>query len=167
MFKYVFRPYDPIYPKLFNEEKNRLKKFLGKKIFIEHVGSTSIPGMGGKGIIDIAVAANSKNDLSNVSSQLIEAGYYYDPDDGTDERWFHGKKVSNTERYHTHLTFKGSKDWMEIISFRNYLKTHPGDFNKYAEIKKQAVKSANQNKEIYMKNKEPFILEIIRKATLE
>lgn len=165
MFKYVFRPYDPIYPKRFNKEKNRLKKFLGKKIFIEHVGSTSILDMGGKGIIDIAVAANSKNDLSNVSSQLIEAGYYYDPDDGTGKRWFHGRKVSDQERYHIHLTFKGSKDWMEIISFRNYLKTHPEYFKKYAAIKRLAVEKAEQDKNIYMQIKEPLIREIIKKAT--
>lgn len=68
MLKYVFRPYDPIFPKLFIKEKNRLKKFLGRTVLIEHVGSTAIPGLGGKGIIDIAIAAPDKNDLLNVSS---------------------------------------------------------------------------------------------------
>ncbi len=164
MFKYVFRDYDPIYPKLFRKEKNRLKKFLGKDVLIEHVGSTSIPGMGGKGIIDIAIATTDKSDLQDVSSKLIEAGYYYNSDGGTAERWFHGRKVSDNERYHIHLTFKGSKDWKEITSFRDYLKTHPKDFKKYAEIKKQAVEVANQDREIYMQTKEPFIKDIIIKA---
>lgn len=164
MFKYVFKPYDPIYPKFFDKEKNRLKKFLGKYVLIEHVGSTSIPGMGGKGIIDIAIATNGKKDLPGVSSKLIEAGYYYDPDDGTKDRWFHGRKVSDNERYHVHLTFKGSRDWMEIISFRDYLKTHQEDFKRYEEVKRQAVEEANQDKEIYINIKEPFILEIIKKA---
>ncbi|HBQ50372.1 TPA: hypothetical protein DD690_00125 [Candidatus Daviesbacteria bacterium] len=163
--KYVFRPYDPIHPEYFSKEKDRLKKFIGEAVLIEHIGSTSIPGMGGKGIIDIAVAANSKNDLSNVSSKLIAAGYYFDPDDGTDERWFHGRKVSDEERYHIHLTFKGSKDWIEITSFRDYLITHPEDFERYAEIKMKAAKLSNQDAKTYMKIKEPVILEIIGKAT--
>lgn len=132
MFKYIFRAYDPVYPKLFTNEKNRLKKLLTEDILIEHVGSTSIPGMGGKGIIDIAVAANNKDDLSNVSSQLIEAGYYFDPDDGTNERLFHSRMVSDAERYHIHLTFKGSKDCKEMTSFRDYLISPKGKFSGYS-----------------------------------
>lgn len=164
MFKYIYRPYDEIYPELFNKEKDRLKKFLGEDILIEHVGSTSIFGMGGKGIIDIAVAANSKKDLQVISSKLIEAEYYYDPEDGTEDRWFHGRKVSDKERYHIHLTFRGSKDWKEMTSFRDYLRIHPEDLKRYAEAKKRAVKEAKQNREIYMRTKEPIILEIIKKA---
>lgn len=165
MFKYVFRPYNPIFSKLFSKEKNRLKKFLGRDALIEHIGSTSIPGMGGKGIIDIVIATDDKNDLFNISSQLIEAGYYFDPDDGTKERLFHARVVSDERRYHIHLTFKSSKDWKEMISFRDHLKTHPKDFKKYEEIKEQAVAVANQEREVYMKIKEPVILEIIKKAT--
>lgn len=164
MKKYIFKPYDPIYPRLFNKEKGRLEKFLGEDVLIEHVGSTSIVGMGGKEIIDIAIAANSKDDLSNVSSRLIEAGYYYDPKDGTEDRWFHGRKVSDEERYHIHLTFKDNKSWNEMTSFRNYLNTHPEDFKKYAEVKKLAAAAANENREIYLKIKGPILEEIITKA---
>lgn len=164
MFKYIFRPYDPIYTKLFSEEKNRLKKFLGKNVLIEHVGSTAIPGLGGKGIIDIAVAANNKNDLSAVSTLLIKAGYYFDPDDGTDERLFHGRVVSDDRRYHVHLTYKDSKDWKEMTNFRDYLNTHPEDFKKYEKIKKKAVDLSDQDGKVYMKIKNPIILDILKKA---
>lgn len=165
MFRYVFKPYDPIYPERFSKEKERLKKFLGEIVSIEHVGSTSIPGMGGKGIIDIAVAANSREDLSEVSSKLIEAGYYYEQADGTPDRWFHGRKVTDSERYHLHLTYEGSRDWIEMNAFRDYLKTHPEDFEEYAQIKKQAAELSNQDAKTYMSIKQPIISEIIRKAT--
>lgn len=164
MSKYVFKPYDPIFPKLFTKEQNRLKKFLEKDVLIEHVGSTAVPGLGGKGIIDIVIAADDKNGLLNVSSQLIKAGYYFDPDDGTKERLFHGRVVSDDRKYHVHLTFKSSKDWKEMISFRDYLKTHTEDFEKYANIKKHAVTISNQDREVYIKIKEPVILKIIQKA---
>lgn len=165
MDKYVFKPYDSIFPKLFSKEKNRLKKFLGRGILIEHVGSTAVTGLGGKGIIDIVITAPDKNDLLNVSSQLIEAGYYHDPDDGTKERLFHGRVVSDDRRYHIHLTFKESKDWKDMIDFRDYLRVHPEDLKKYAEIKKCAAEISNEDREVYMKTKEPAILEIIKKAT--
>lgn len=164
MFRYIFKPYDPIYPERFTREKDRLKKFLGEDILVKHIGSTSIPGMGGKGIIDLAVAANSKDDLPEVSSRLIEAGYYYEEADGTLDRWFHGRKVSDSERYHLHLTYKSSKDWAEMNAFRDYLKTHPEDFEKYAEIKRKAARLSNQDAKTYMKIKQPIISEIIKKA---
>lgn len=167
MFKYIFRPYDPIYPKLFSKEKERLRKFLRKGVLIEHIGSTAVPGLGGKGIIDIVITAPDKKSLSEISSRLIEAGYYYEPEDGTDERWFHGRKISDDERYHLHLTFKGSRDWREMTSFRDYLKNHPEDFKRYIETKKKAVGEANQDKSIYMKVKEPIILEILKKSNTE
>ncbi len=165
MFKYVFKTYDPIYPNLFQDEKNRLEKFLEKDVLIEHVGSISVLGLGGKGIIDIAIAVDDKNDLLNVSSKLIQAGYYFDPDDGTNERLFYGRVVSDERRYHIHLTFKDSKDWKEMLVFRNYLQTHPDDLKKYADIKKQAVELSNQDKKIYMKIKNPVISDILKKAS--
>lgn len=164
MFKYIFRPYDPQLPELFSKEKNRLEKFIGN-VLIEHVGSTAVPGLGGKGIIDIAVGVSDKSNFSEVSSKLIEAGYYYDPKDGTDERWFHGRKISDSERYHIHLTFKDSKDWKEMVSFRDYLRTHPEDVQQYAKIKEKASELSNQDAKTYMEIKAPIILDILKKAT--
>jgi GrpB-like predicted nucleotidyltransferase (UPF0157 family) len=46
--KYFFRPYNPIFPKLFENEKIRLRKALGKTVQIDHIGSTAVPGLGGK-----------------------------------------------------------------------------------------------------------------------
>lgn len=162
--RYIYRPYKKLFIDRFNNEKKRIISLIKDPILIEHVGSTSIPGMGGKGIIDILVAVSNKKDIPKMSSKLINSGYYFGPDDGTIERWFHGRKVSDSERYHLHLTFEGSKDFKEMIAFRDYLKTHPEDFKRYVEVKKKAVEIANQDQEIYMKTKEPLIKEIIQKA---
>jgi len=53
--KYVFKAYSPIFPKLFEKEKDRIKKILGENDLIEHVGSTAVPGLGGKEINDIYI----------------------------------------------------------------------------------------------------------------
>ena len=60
MKKYVFRPYSEIFPKLFAAEKIRIAKSIETDGVIEHVGSTAIPGLGGKGIIDIAIAVDKE-----------------------------------------------------------------------------------------------------------
>ena len=51
--KYIFRPYNPIFPELFKNEKERMEKILGDNLKIEHIGSTAVMGLGGKGVIDI------------------------------------------------------------------------------------------------------------------
>lgn len=61
MSKYVFKPYNSIFPELFEKEKERLSKYLTGEYQIEHVGSTAVQGLGGKGIIDIYLATPRKN----------------------------------------------------------------------------------------------------------
>ncbi|MCL4366030.1 GrpB family protein [Patescibacteria group bacterium] len=69
MKKYVFRPYDINFPKLFEKERERIRKVLGKSDLIEHIGSTAVPSLGGKGIIDICIATDKKN-LKVISKKL-------------------------------------------------------------------------------------------------
>ena len=168
MDKYVFRPYDPIFPELFDQEKARLETFLGKDANIEHVGSTAVPGLGGKGFIDIAIAVD-QNKLADTSSKLAKAGYEYRPDASTKDRWFHRMELPDQKqgfrRYHIHLTYPTSKDWREMVAFRDYLRSHPDELAKYAEIKKHAAEISNEEREVYIKTKEPVILDIIKKAT--
>jgi GrpB-like predicted nucleotidyltransferase (UPF0157 family) len=170
MNKYVFKGYEPIYPQLFEEEKNRLRKALDSRVKIEHFGSTAIPGLGGKGIIDIYVTA-PKDNLLIVKKSIEKAGYEFRPDAGTPERLFFRRIVakleSNEQRYHIHLTNDGNPGFIQDISFRDYLRSHPEDLNKYAEIKVKAAAEANNDKDAYMKIKEPFIQEILAKLKIE
>lgn len=167
MKKYIFKNYDPIYLQLFEEERNRLREIIGSNVKIEHFGSTAIPGLGGKGIIDIYVTTPEDN-LQIVKKSIEEAGYEFRPDAGTTERLFFrriiAKLESNERRYHIHLTNDGNPEFIQDISFRDYLRSHPDDLKKYAEIKVKAAAEANDDKDAYMKIKEPFIQEILAKA---
>lgn len=78
MKKYIFKPYSDLFPSLFNKEKERIASQLLKKASIEHVGSTAVPGLGGKGIIDIAIAVD-KSDMENATAALQELGYEFRP----------------------------------------------------------------------------------------
>lgn len=161
MKKYIFKQYNPIFPKLYQKEEQRLKQILGDQYSIEHIGSTAVPNLGGKGIIDIMVSVPRK--LMNQTSQLLQkAGYEFSASGGDKERLFHKR-----DRYHVHVTFLGSESRKKAVAFRDYLIQHPKDLQRYAQIKQKAATEANEDRDIYLKVKQPIIDEIIQKAYAE
>jgi len=161
--KYTYRPYSHTFPFLFEKEKKRISSFLNMPLSIEHVGSTSIPDLGGKGIIDIAISV-AKEDMGHVSEILQKLGYEYRPTFSTPNRMYFIAYLADSEegnrRYHIHLTYPSSKEWKELIGFRDYLRTHPEAAKEYAAIKKHAASIANQDGKQYRKMKESIFEKI-------
>jgi GrpB-like predicted nucleotidyltransferase (UPF0157 family) len=168
MNKYIFREYEPTYLKLFTDEEVRLRTFFDSKILIEHFGSTAVPSLGGKGIIDIYVVV-LRDKIEEAKQKLVKAGYEFRPKAGTNQRFFFRRITNETnrgeQRYHVHLTFMENEEFVRDIAFRDHLRLNPDDRNKYAEIKKKAAAMANNNKEVYMEIKQPVIQEIITKIS--
>lgn len=162
--KYVYKPYSDIFPSLFQKEKKRISSSLKIAVDIEHIGSTSIPGLGGKGIMDIAICA-SKEDLKYTSEVLQKLGYEYRPNFSTPTRFYFMAYLPDPEqgnrRYHIHLTHPSSKEWHELIGFRDYLRAHPEAVEEYANIKKKAATIANEDGKQYRKIKEPIFEKIL------
>lgn len=160
--KYTYKPYSNTFPTLFRKEKKRITSALNGALAIEHVGSTSIPGLGGKGIIDIAISI-SKEEMERASQILQKLGYEYRPF-STPDRFFLITYLKDAEEgircYHIHLTSPSSKEWKELIGFRDYLRTHPEAVKEYADIKKHAANMADQNGERYIKMKEPMFQKV-------
>lgn len=160
--KYVFKPYSDRFPQLFLAEKKRLLQRIGERcVDIQHVGSTAVPGLGGKGIIDIAIAIDS-DDFDAALRQLKALGYEFRESGSTKERLFFRVDLPDDEgkkRYHVHLTAPESCEWKRLIAFRDYLKKHPESLEKYAELKKKSASEVNGNGILYRKLKEPFFQE--------
>jgi GrpB-like predicted nucleotidyltransferase (UPF0157 family) len=166
MQKYLFRKYNPGYQTFFTNEKNNLVKILGSSVKIEHIGSTAIPGLGGKGILDIVVGI-SKSKITEAKNKLQKAGYKFVEKAGTPKRLFFWRDrpyKRNKRRIHTHLTKFNGQNWKEMIGFRDYLLKHPKTVEQYIKIKKEGVKKAVGNGEVYKKYKEKFIKNILKKA---
>ena len=163
MKKYVFKPYSKIFPELFRKEKERITSHIKTALEIEHVGSTAVPNLGGKGIIDIAVAVK-KGDMDSVSKQLQSLGYEFRPAYSTPDRFyfiiFLPDPEEESRRYHVHLTYPQNSEWKEFLGFRDYLRNHPEDLQEYAEMKKRAALEANHEGERYRKLKEPMFKKI-------
>lgn len=163
MKKYIFKPYSNLFPSLFIKEKERIACLLPQGSLIEHVGSTAVPGLGGKGIIDIAIAVD-KSVMDSSKTALQGLGYEFRPSFSTLDRFYFIIYLPDPEedrrRYHIHLTFQFSREWKELIGFRDYLKTHPEAMEEYAKVKKQAAIIANENGDQYRKLKEPIFQKI-------
>ena len=166
MKKYAFKPYNPLFPQLFEKEKDRLLSLLPHGTIIEHVGSTAVPGLGGKGIIDIAIGTNE-----NIIEPLESLGYEFRKAWSTPNRLYFRQDLPDAEqgirRYHLHVMAETSKDWKEMLFFRDYLKSNPQEAQKYAEIKKMAAEEVNEDGAKYRELKDPFCQKVLKKTLIQ
>ena len=136
---------------------------------ISHIGSTAIPGIWAKPIIDILVGVNSfKEDASLLEKQLRPCGFYRLAVDRPDEIVF-AKFTDNTFEVKTHfihLTGLNGDLWNNLLFFRDYLNEHPDARNKYEEIKLNYVKEKNEGIVDYTDSKESFLKDIISKRQI-
>lgn len=172
--KYIFRPYNQIFPILFESEKLRLQKILGGNAQIDHIGSTAVPGLGGKGVIDISVVI-PKKDWPEISKKLEGVGYEYKKKDAEreKERLFFMANLPDeelgTRLYHIHLSYPESPEFKKEIGFRDYLRSHSEEAEEYAEIKRNAAEEAqkftskNKMRDTYSQTKKDFIEKVIKK----
>jgi GrpB-like predicted nucleotidyltransferase (UPF0157 family) len=170
MNKYIFKIYNQRFPALFLTEKTRIatyiKHHLAIDLIIEHIGSTAVPNLGGKGIIDIALSTN-KTTIDAVSEELKNLGYEFREIGSSSERWFFQADLPDLDekvrRYHIHLTLPESIEWKNLIAFRDYLRANPKTAKKYENLKRRAVQEAHHDGSKYRQLKEPMIQEILKK----
>lgn len=166
-------PYSPFFPIVFEKEKIRIQKHI-KNATIEHIGSTSVPNLDGKGYIDLMISV--PKDKMKITKDILESklGYEYKKDVSIQgERLFFKRIVpseySKETFYHLHLTYLDGKYHIEAISFRNFLIKNPNYLKRYSEIKKIASQKAQKAKDrkeartIYKKIKNPLIKEMLDK----
>lgn len=153
---------------MFQSEKRKLRKIF-PRVIIEHVGSTSIPKLGGKGIIDIAIRI-SKSKLNKFIKKLEKLGYESVSDHPiTNNSAFLQKRIKDNEkerRIHIHLVFNETF-WESFILFKKYLTKHKAERDTYAKIKMEGAKQAKGKAEKYRKYKKDFLEKTMKKAREE
>ena len=159
---------------LFKSEASRLKGKLGINVRIDHFGSSAVPNLGGKGIIDIFIT--TKKDKITLISKILQEklGYDFRPDGGDEQRlffWRCQKDNNDIQRtYHVHLTDAENQNYKQTIALRDYLRAHPQDAKRYDDVKKQASELAmksndyEEQKKIYQKSKSNLIEELNHKS---
>jgi GrpB-like predicted nucleotidyltransferase (UPF0157 family) len=163
--KYSFNKYSAKYGQLFNREKTKLKKIF-PRAKIEHVGSSSINGLGGKGIIDVAISV-PKNQIQNAIKILERNGYDFRPKGGDKERSFFQKikeYKGKERRVHIQLTHSESKSWKSMLAVRDYLRKNLKVQKEYERVKKEAIKHAKGEGKKYREHKKTFLQKIEKLA---
>lgn len=160
-------PHNPEWATLYEQEKEKLKQIFDSNLLgIEHIGSTSIPGLPAKPIIDIMVLIDSHENAEKYISKLESLGYPFDSTAETDksiERHLF-RKGSPTE-YHLSIAYadRGSF-WNRQLAFRDYLRKHPKERDRYASLKKELLEKDSTGKGLYIEGKTEFVNEILDKS---
>lgn len=130
---------DPTWPSLYAREAKRIRSALGDRVrLLEHVGSTSVPGLAAKPIIDIAMAVVNSADEGSYAPDLEAAGYALrirEPD-WHEHRMFKGPDTD----VNLHVFTEGNSEMARMIAFRDHLRSNPADLRLYADKKRELAR---------------------------
>ena len=156
--------YNPSYKDIFQNESEKIANILKCNYLIEHIGSTSVPGLDGKGVIDIMLVFNNIEEV-NLAALILKNKYFLS-NDGVNrkDRIFltsSGDKESNEGDIHLHLVTKDNNDYLNAILFRDYLLQHPKTKQEYIDLKYKIFQKVDGDRAEYTKQKSDFIKDII------
>jgi GrpB-like predicted nucleotidyltransferase (UPF0157 family) len=155
--------YDPAWPALFARESARITAALGPRVLLlEHAGSTSVPGLAAKPIIDMVLAVADSADESAYVPALEAAGYVLrirEPD------WFAHRLFKGPDTaVNLHVFSEGCSEIARTLAFRDWLRGHPADRDRYAAAKRELAARAWKYVQHYADAKTPVIQAIMAKA---
>ncbi len=154
------QPYAPEWSELFAQEKARLDKVLGARALdIQHIGSTAIPDICAKPIIDIAIALARPELLPACTADLQQAGYEHLGEYGLPGREFFTR--GQPTAFHVHVVGPKSPHWTRWIGFRDALLADPGLVRDYDRFKRGLARKHPQDREAYTEGKNPFIERVL------
>ena len=154
--------YDPSWPARFAEHRARLAAALGATaVRIEHVGSTAVPGLAAKPIIDIDVAVPAAADVPEAIERLRALGYVYQGDKGIRGReaflWPPGAPV-----HHLYVVVAGDRPHRDHVRLREHLREHPEAVKAYAALKRDLAARYGMDRVAYTEAKTAFVVQTLR-----
>ncbi len=158
-------PYNPEWPQEFLEIGKKMRSALGEvALRIDHIGSTSIPGLAAKPIVDIQISVESLEPVETFRTPLDTLGYY----------WRKGKQYEKTKRYfretpgmrrtHIHVRKLGSWHQQFPLLFRDYMRVHKPDCERYESVKRALAEKYRHDRQKYTDSKSDIFWEIIARA---
>jgi GrpB-like predicted nucleotidyltransferase (UPF0157 family) len=151
---------------LFARECQRLRARLGRHALdIQHVGSTAVPGLVAKPVIDIAIAVASRDAIPVMRQPLIDLGYLDRGDQGADGGYYFVKeRPGGTRTHHLHLVTIDDPQWGNYLRFRDILRAEPSVRTRYGELKLALQERFGQDRLGYTRAKEAFIRGVVQGA---
>lgn len=157
--------YDPAWPALFGREERRIRAALGDKVLrLEHTGSTSVPGLAAKPIIDMTLIVPNSGDESTYVPPLEAAGYVLRI---REPEWYEHRVFKGPDTdINLHVFSPGSPELDRMVGFRDWLRTHDDDRDLYERTKRELAAQEWQYVQHYADAKTEVVEEIIARAGL-
>jgi GrpB-like predicted nucleotidyltransferase (UPF0157 family) len=156
--------YNPEWPAVFESLRAEIAGAIGDlAVAIEHVGSTAVPGLAAKPIIDMDVLLRSAPDLSVCIERLATLGYEHRGDLGIPEREAFAAPPGRPA-HHLYVCPPESREFRRHVALRDYLRAHPRDASAYGELKSSLAIRYRDERAAYMEGKREFIESLLRTA---
>ena len=158
--------HNPEWRNLFKAESQTISNILGQNIVgVHHIGSTAIPYIYAKPIIDLLVEVNNIEDIDRHNKDMKQIGYQAMGEFGINgRRYFRKDNASGIRTHHVHIFETSSPQVKRHIAFRDYMLAHPSDAKQYSDLKRKLAQQFPYDIESYMDGKDEFIKNIDRLA---
>ena len=165
-------PYDPAWPRMFEEEKNHLLACLPQRLIrrIEHFGSTAIPGLAAKPIVDVLVEVGSLEETKARVVPVLDAqgyDYFWRATHGEDGppfyAWFIKRNSAGVRTHHIHMVESDFEQWDRLL-FRDYLIAESATAKEYENLKYALARDYPNDRIAYTNGKTEFVVRVTRVA---
>lgn len=160
----ILTAYDPRWPEIFDQVGSALRQALGDAAQrIDHIGSTAVPGLAAKPILDLQISVAALEPLDPYRRPLESLGYRFRAENPErTKRYF--REAPGQRRMHIHVRRAGSWSEQFALLFRDYLRTHADEARRYAAEKHRLAAVHGEDRRGYTEGKEPFIWDVMKKA---
>ncbi|GAA3300116.1 GrpB family protein [Dactylosporangium vinaceum] len=163
----VIVPYDEQWPARFDRERRLVEAALHGHLVgrVEHVGSTAIPGLPAKPIIDMLATIADYDDSAGLAAHLAPIGWVHAPEPGDEEsrKWSFCYPGIAHRSHHLHIYEAAAPNPAILLRFRDHLRTHPTQAAEYARLKQRLAAADDRDRPRYRAGKAPFIEELLRR----
>ncbi|MDI3234235.1 GrpB family protein [Exiguobacterium antarcticum] len=164
MRQVIVIPYQTSWADEFEQEAVRLRTVFGERLLaVHHIGSTSVPGLSAKPILDILPVVDSLDGIEAFDAALEAIGYEAKGEFGMRGRRYY-RKGGDNRTHHVHLYAVGNPEIARHVVFRDYLREHPQEVEAYSEIKEQLANQYPEDIDAYIVGKDTFVKEMEQRA---
>lgn len=165
MVTLVYQDYE-FNKKRYKKEETTIKKHLDEAVVIDHVGSTAIPNIYGKNILDILVGVPNKNIFNETKKQLLNLGYKIKNESKDDIYQFLSTSTNETtaKDTHIHLVITGTKRYDDFLILRDYLLNNEKEAQAYSNHKKELIERGITERKEYRSVKSLYVEKLIKRA---
>ena len=164
MRQVIVTPYQTSWPDTFEQEATRLRTVFGERLLtIHHIGSTSVPGLSAKPILDILPVVDSLDDIEMFNAAMEAISYEAKGEFGMPGRRYY-RKGGDNRTHHIHLYASGNPEIARHVAFCDYLRQHPSEVRAYSAIKEQLAKQYPTDISAYIAGKDTFVKAMEQRA---